>query len=433
MAEAAAIIGLVASISSLIDLSSRVVSRLHEFTTRTSDIPESFRALSIRLPLLTATLERISFRTESDRLPQDVTQALKAVVDNTSEQVAVIQTCVSKIVPPVGASKVDRALKALKGLAKEEKMQQALEKIHKNIDTILLHQTTQQIDTSDRILQELSKVNLAPTTSSSGSEALDGFSQAHGHRNHVQILDAGQNILERMDVLQSAWEARGNHTDSTLTSINLNVGLQEQTLQNVVSTHRTDNDRIIAAIQQSCAQSALAGEQQRQAQTIQYDALKSALDAILGSLNRANTISKSSEDDIRALGTGIERLRVDVETGLHLQDKSTHQTALETRERSPLSDQNFLDGLRRLLEISTNGEGSIDPSEAKASIRNLVTILDQIAAIDSTVMSSHTEIAQDYVFHEINRTKSIFQVAPELQMATTQGDPTRTSLSISCR
>jgi hypothetical protein len=49
MAETAAAIGLVASIASLIDLSAKVVSRLHEFTSKTSDIPESFRSLSIQL------------------------------------------------------------------------------------------------------------------------------------------------------------------------------------------------------------------------------------------------------------------------------------------------------------------------------------------------------------------------------------------------
>lgn len=45
MAEAAAIVGLVASIISLVDLSARVVSRLHDFTSKSSDIPESFRSL----------------------------------------------------------------------------------------------------------------------------------------------------------------------------------------------------------------------------------------------------------------------------------------------------------------------------------------------------------------------------------------------------
>ncbi len=86
MAEAAAIVGLVASIASLIELSTKVVSRLHDFTSKTSDVPESFRSLSIRLPLLTATLQRVQTQAEAGHLPEDVANALKAVVDNTSKQ-----------------------------------------------------------------------------------------------------------------------------------------------------------------------------------------------------------------------------------------------------------------------------------------------------------------------------------------------------------
>lgn len=138
---------------------------LYEVTSRTSDIPESFRSLSIQLPLLAATPQRIQTQAEAGRLPDDVTKALKAVVDNTSEQVSAIQTCLSKILPPDGASKLERAIKAIKSLAKENEVQQALEKIHKNSDVLVLHQTTWHVDTGDQILEELSKLSVAPPTS----------------------------------------------------------------------------------------------------------------------------------------------------------------------------------------------------------------------------------------------------------------------------
>jgi hypothetical protein len=166
MAEAAAIIGLISSIASLIDLSVKVVSRLHEFTSKTSDIPESFRSLSIRLPLLTAILQRIQSQAEAGRLPDNITTALTAVIDSTAEQISAVQTYLSKILPPDGASKLERALKALKSLAKEDKVQQAVEKIHRNSDVLVLHQTTRHVDTGDRILEELSKLSIAPPVSS---------------------------------------------------------------------------------------------------------------------------------------------------------------------------------------------------------------------------------------------------------------------------
>jgi N-terminal domain on NACHT_NTPase and P-loop NTPases/NB-ARC domain len=165
MAEAAAVIGLVSSIASLVEISAKVVSRLHEFVSETSEIPESFRSLTVWLPLLTVTLQRIQNQAEAGRLPDDATKALKEVVDNTSEHVSAIKTCLFKVLPADGASKLERALKALKSLAKENKVQQALEKIHKNNEILVVHLATRHVDTGDRILEELSKLSVAPPAS----------------------------------------------------------------------------------------------------------------------------------------------------------------------------------------------------------------------------------------------------------------------------
>ena len=166
MAEGIAIVGLVASIASLVDLSAKVLSRQREFASKLSDVPQSFRSLWIQLPLLTATLKRIQSQTQTGQPPDDVIRALKAVVDTTSEQVSIVQTYLSQILPGNDASKTERAIKALKSLAKEDKIQEALEKIHRGNDLLVLHQTTHHVDTGDQILQEISKLNVTPVTSS---------------------------------------------------------------------------------------------------------------------------------------------------------------------------------------------------------------------------------------------------------------------------
>ena len=154
MAEAVAVVGLFASIASLVELTAKVVSRLHEFASKSSEVPESFRSLSTRLPLLTATLQHIRSQAEDGRFPEDVKRALKLVVDDTSKQVSDIQISLSKVLPSDGASKLEKALKALKSLAKEDKVQRALEKIYGNNDILVLHQTT----------QALSKLSVTPPT-----------------------------------------------------------------------------------------------------------------------------------------------------------------------------------------------------------------------------------------------------------------------------
>lgn len=107
MAEVVAIVGLVASIASLVEPSAKVVSRLHDFTSKSSEVPESFRSLSTRLPLLTATLQHIQSQAEDGRFPDDVTKALKVVIDDTSKQVHDIQIFLSKVLPSDGASKLE--------------------------------------------------------------------------------------------------------------------------------------------------------------------------------------------------------------------------------------------------------------------------------------------------------------------------------------
>lgn len=71
-----------------------------------------------------------------------------------------VQTCLFEITPPSDASRVQRAVKALKSLAKEKDVQAAVDKIHRDIDVLVLHQTTQHDDTGERILDAVGKLQV---------------------------------------------------------------------------------------------------------------------------------------------------------------------------------------------------------------------------------------------------------------------------------
>lgn len=160
MAEVAAVIGLVASVASLVDLSAKIVSRLRDFTAQTSDVPESIRSLADRLPLLSHTLQRIEARAQAGHVEENIAKDLERLVNSISDQIKLLQQYLDRILPKDGVSQLERALKGLKSLAKENKVKQALQKIHQGIDVIVLHQATSHVDTGDRILRELSQLNL---------------------------------------------------------------------------------------------------------------------------------------------------------------------------------------------------------------------------------------------------------------------------------
>lgn len=165
MAEAAAVVGLVASIASLIDLGTKVATRLHEFISQTSEVPDSLRALATRLPLLNTSLQTISPQTQAGHLSHNAVVALQAVIASTSQQVNSLQTWLGQIVPPSDASRLQRGIKALKGLGKEKEVQAVVQKVHQDIDTLtlVLHQTTRHVETGEHILEELAQLRLAST------------------------------------------------------------------------------------------------------------------------------------------------------------------------------------------------------------------------------------------------------------------------------
>ena len=59
MAEAAAVIGLVASIASLVKLTAKAVSQLYKFTSNSLKVPELFHSLLTSLSLLIVILKYI--------------------------------------------------------------------------------------------------------------------------------------------------------------------------------------------------------------------------------------------------------------------------------------------------------------------------------------------------------------------------------------
>ncbi|KAK5087751.1 hypothetical protein LTR05_001966 [Lithohypha guttulata] len=167
MAEAAAVVGLVASIASLVDLGLKITTRLHDFTTRTSEVPESFRSLEKRLPLLTSTLGLIQQQADAGRLSLEVSTALRSLTQSTATQLQVVEKCLSQITPPSDASRLRRAVKALQSLTKDGEIRVAVERIQQDIDFLVLHQTTQHVDVGDQILAALAQLQLGPIPTSS--------------------------------------------------------------------------------------------------------------------------------------------------------------------------------------------------------------------------------------------------------------------------
>jgi ankyrin repeat protein len=181
---------LAAAIITFIDFGVKVVSRLHEFNSRTTETPETFRTLVIQLPLLNITLQRIRHQALAGYVDKDVVIALKPVIDEAAEQAKYLDAKLIKITPGASASSLERGLKALKSIVSESAVIKAVDKIDNCVNVLVLHHTTSSIDITANILEEIQKLAIspAPTKVKEGTIALLHEAARQGHLSSIRSI-----------------------------------------------------------------------------------------------------------------------------------------------------------------------------------------------------------------------------------------------------
>ncbi|KND86709.1 hypothetical protein TOPH_08665 [Tolypocladium ophioglossoides CBS 100239] len=151
MADPLGVVGIVTSITQLVDLSAKIISRVHEYASIANDIPPSFRSLATQLHLLSITLQHVEAQSQAGQLGEVAARAIKDVIDSILHDIVFLE----KIFIPVKASTFERSLQALKSLAWEDKVQQRIQRIQANIQLLGFHQNTMQITMGKTVLDML--------------------------------------------------------------------------------------------------------------------------------------------------------------------------------------------------------------------------------------------------------------------------------------
>ncbi|MBK5652918.1 MAG: NACHT domain-containing protein, partial [Rhizobium sp.] len=123
MAEALAVVGVVASIVQLVDFSTRVLSRLDEFYSVTKEVPKSFRDIKTELPLLATTLEQLKGAIDSTSIADGSKRALVPVITGCNEQVAQLDAILEKTLPKPKDSWRTKGKKAIGSLHHDAKVE----------------------------------------------------------------------------------------------------------------------------------------------------------------------------------------------------------------------------------------------------------------------------------------------------------------------
>ena len=122
MAEALAVVGVVSSIVGLVDFSSKVLHRLNEFQSSRGEIPESFKHVKEKLPILLETLNQTKLAVEKGSIKEETKEALSSVVVGCQTQITLLNDLIGKSLPQESDSWRKKTRKAISSLRQDAKV-----------------------------------------------------------------------------------------------------------------------------------------------------------------------------------------------------------------------------------------------------------------------------------------------------------------------
>ncbi|MCJ1289904.1 hypothetical protein MMC34_001437 [Xylographa carneopallida] len=139
MADPVTIVGLVATIITLVDFGTKLILRVREASERIGEVPAAFADISIRLPLLIDCLNRI--KDDAGGLSDTTKTALSPVVGSCLDQVKLLDDILMKVTPKREDSDWRIGKKTILGLGLENKVQKIDAIIKDNIQILTLYQS----------------------------------------------------------------------------------------------------------------------------------------------------------------------------------------------------------------------------------------------------------------------------------------------------
>jgi len=139
MAEALAVVGIVANIIQLVDFGSRVLKRLEEYQSELGDIPEAFRHTKTELPVLLDALRQTKAAIDAGTIQDESKKALLPAVEGCAVQIKALDDVIIKALPASGDSCARRGRKALGSLRYDAKVEKICAVVRGYIQTLTYH------------------------------------------------------------------------------------------------------------------------------------------------------------------------------------------------------------------------------------------------------------------------------------------------------
>ena len=125
--------GLASAIVTFVDIGTKIVARLKEMS-EAGDIPEVFRDMKTRLPLVISIVDRT--QKTADSLSPEAQEAFKDVVRQCYEQVNQLDEILKKVMVSTGDSRLRRTVRAGISLVEEGRVQRIATALRDNVQLL---------------------------------------------------------------------------------------------------------------------------------------------------------------------------------------------------------------------------------------------------------------------------------------------------------
>lgn len=139
MAEALAVVSIVANIIQLVDFGSRVLERLEEYQSKFGDIPEAFRHIKVELPVLLDALGQTQSAINAGSIRVESKKALIPAIQGCEVQIRLLDDVITIALPVSNGSWIRRSGKAFKSLRYDAKVERVTVVIRGYIQTLTYH------------------------------------------------------------------------------------------------------------------------------------------------------------------------------------------------------------------------------------------------------------------------------------------------------
>lgn len=139
MAEALAVVSVVATIVQLVDFTAKVLSRLNEYHTQAGEIPTSLRDIKAELVALKDALQHTEQAIVTGTLGATAETALKPTLERCEGQVKALDDLCAGILPAIDDSSWKKTQRAVRSIKLEPKVENVTKSLRGYIATLTFY------------------------------------------------------------------------------------------------------------------------------------------------------------------------------------------------------------------------------------------------------------------------------------------------------